>query len=515
MNVHVQENIGGRSDVSAAVVQARPDRRSWPKRMLPRPDAFEKSPAPPKAKDYRVVAQDLYSFHQFVADTIFIIGLSCFDGILFAEMKRGIVGPVAIYALVGLLLGLLYGGLNGLMARNRFVIRSEAFHRIREAVEMWTLAVAAFVFLLFMLKAGVLRGFMLSLYFLGLPSLAVWRVFSPLMIAPIVRRTEATARASIVIGDVDDPLLDGFCAELKAAGHSVSQIIRFQAACFPAQWANELKMLLARVSDVALNLGPGEIYICSGTIPSSRLSALSRKLALLPRAIFVVPDAQTSSLVRCKPAVIGRYYALEVRREPLGRGQRAIKRVVDIVVSATALVLLSPFFAAVAVAVKLDSPGEVFFRQSRNGYQGRPFKIWKFRSMRVTEDGPDVRQVTPDDPRVTRLGKFLRRTSIDELPQLINVLQGTMSLVGPRPHARAHDEFYARSIENYEVRQHVKPGLTGWAQVNGLRGETATVDAMYKRIEYDLWYAINASTLLDIEILFRTVLVVLRQRNAY
>ena len=204
-----------------------------------------------------------------------------------------------------------------------------------------------------------------------------------------------------------------------------------------------------------------------------------------------------------------------MRREPLDRGQRFIKRFGDIFLAALVLACLAPFFGAVAVAIKWDSSGPVFFRQTRNGYRGKPFRIFKFRSMHVQEDGPNIRQACRGDARTTRVGRFLRKTSIDELPQLLNVLIGQMSLVGPRPHAQAHDEIYGKTIENYEVRQHVKPGITGWAQVNGLRGETATLDLMYRRIEYDLWYAVHASLLLDAEILVRTIFEVFRQRNAY
>jgi exopolysaccharide biosynthesis polyprenyl glycosylphosphotransferase len=245
------------------------------------------------------------------------------------------------------------------------------------------------------------------------------------------------------------------------------------------------------------------------------LAALSRALSILPRAIFVVPDAQTASLVRCKPTSVGKYVALETRREPLDIVQRSLKRLLDLLIASMAIVLLAPLFALVAIAIKLDSRGPVLFRQTRNGYRGKPFKIFKFRSMHVLEDGPVIHQARRDDARITRLGRILRKSSVDELPQLVNVLLGDMSLVGPRPHAQAHDELYARTIENYEVRQHVKPGLTGWAQVNGLRGETATLDAMWRRIEFDLWYAVNASVLLDLEILLRTAIEVCRRRNAY
>ena len=144
------------------------------------------------------------------------------------------------------------------------------------------------------------------------------------------------------------------------------------------------------------------------------------------------------------------------------------------------------------------------FLQTRNGFNGRPFKMHKFRTMFVLEDGPVIRQATKDDPRVTRLGRLLRRANIDELPQLLNVIAGDMSLVGPRPHASAHNSEYEKIIANYAFRHHVKPGLTGWAQVNGLRGETRTVDIMAKRVEFDLWYINNWSFWLDFKILLRT-----------
>jgi lipopolysaccharide/colanic/teichoic acid biosynthesis glycosyltransferase len=164
----------------------------------------------------------------------------------------------------------------------------------------------------------------------------------------------------------------------------------------------------------------------------------------------------------------------------------------------------------------MNSRGPVFFRQVRLGYRGRPFNILKFRTMTVLEsDCANIDQAGKNDPRTTQVGRWLRKTSVDELPQLWNVLKGEMTLIGPRPHARSHDELYAKEIENYELRQHVKPGITGWAQVHGLRGETKTIDLMYRRIEHDLWYVTNCSLILDAQILVRTVFEVIRQRNAY
>ena len=207
--------------------------------------------------------------------------------------------------------------------------------------------------------------------------------------------------------------------------------------------------------------------------------------------------------------------SFEVQRAPLTALERAFKRAVDIVGSAVGLVMFAPLLLAVALAVKIDTRGPVFFRQARGGVNGRKFSIVKFRTMSVMEDGPVVVQATGEDDRVTRVGRSLRRSSIDELPQLFNVLRGDMSLVGPRPHAIAHDLQYSRLIAHYPHRQHVKPGITGWAQVNGFRGETPTVSLMKKRCDLDLWYINNWSLWLDVRILFLTVVEICRSRNAF
>ena len=191
------------------------------------------------------------------------------------------------------------------------------------------------------------------------------------------------------------------------------------------------------------------------------------------------------------------------------------KRLLDLAIAVPALIVLAPLLALLALLIRLDSPGPALFRQKRLGYQGRPFDILKLRTMRVLEDGETIAQARPDDTRVTRVGRWLRTFSLDELPQLINVVKGEMSLVGPRPHARAHDDFYARRIVGYPLRQDVKPGITGWAQIHGLRGATPTIDIMSRRVDFDVWYAHHTSFGLDVNILLRTPLEVLRRRNAY
>jgi exopolysaccharide biosynthesis polyprenyl glycosylphosphotransferase len=229
----------------------------------------------------------------------------------------------------------------------------------------------------------------------------------------------------------------------------------------------------------------------------------------------VVPDGRTSGYLRQRCAAIGPLPAVEVRRVQRDLLRLCMKRMVDIALSLVGLLLLSPLFLVIAAAIRLETRGPVFFRQARTGYCGRTFRIFKFRTMRVLEDGPKLAQAKRNDPRVTRIGSFLRRSSLDELPQLINVLAGDMSLVGPRPHALAHDQFYDQRIADYTLRQHVLPGITGWAQIHGLRGETSTVDAMRRRVEHDLWYAANGRLRLDLWIMIRTCVEIFRCRNAY
>jgi undecaprenyl-phosphate galactose phosphotransferase/putative colanic acid biosynthesis UDP-glucose lipid carrier transferase len=230
--------------------------------------------------------------------------------------------------------------------------------------------------------------------------------------------------------------------------------------------------------------------------------------------VYLLPDRNVAELLKNRIVQIGAACTAELKRAPLTTSEQAHKRAFDLVLSLTLLVVLAPLILLVAILIKLDSRGPIFFKQTRNGFNGRPFKIFKFRTMSVLEDGPVIRQATKDDPRVTHVGRLLRRVNIDELPQLFNVIAGDMALVGPRPHAAAHNSEYGQIIANYAHRYHVKPGLTGWAQVNGLRGQTQTLQQMAKRVEFDLWYIDNWSPWLDFKIMLQTLFVGL-QPTAY
>jgi putative colanic acid biosynthesis UDP-glucose lipid carrier transferase len=238
-------------------------------------------------------------------------------------------------------------------------------------------------------------------------------------------------------------------------------------------------------------------------------------LRVVPFPVSFVPIGAASEIFSRRSRELDSAICVELHRGPLTAVERAAKRCIDVLLAGIALITLLPLLAAVAFAIKLDSPGPVFFRQKRCGFNGRSFGIYKFRTMLVMEDGPSIVQATAADCRVTRIGKWLRRTSIDELPQLFNVLDGSMSLVGPRPHAVAHDSEFDKVVWNYAFRQRVKPGLTGWAQVHGCRGPTPTAALIERRVEYDLWYIDNWSLRLDLAILLQTPIEVLRGRNAY
>jgi exopolysaccharide biosynthesis polyprenyl glycosylphosphotransferase len=202
-------------------------------------------------------------------------------------------------------------------------------------------------------------------------------------------------------------------------------------------------------------------------------------------------------------------------RLPLSRAEIVQKRLFDLLFAALALLAMTPLLIAVAILIKLDSPGPIFFVQRRYGFNQQPFRIIKFRTMRTLDDGPVIAQATRDDPRLTRIGRFLRRWNIDEIPQLFNVLTGDMSLVGPRPHALSHDLEFERRISLYARRHNVKPGITGWAQIHGYRGEIDTEEKMRGRVEHDLFYIDNWSLWLDLQIILRTVLSPAGYRNAY
>jgi putative colanic acid biosysnthesis UDP-glucose lipid carrier transferase len=261
--------------------------------------------------------------------------------------------------------------------------------------------------------------------------------------------------------------------------------------------------------------GIKEVYITLPLGSQPRIVELLENLQGTTASLFFVPDVFGISIIQGRLQDISGVPVVGICETPFTGTNELVKRVSDIVLGSLILVLISPLLVAIAMGVKLSSPGPVIFRQRRNGLDGDEITVYKFRSMRTMENGPHIKQATKDDPRITPFGAFIRKTSLDELPQFFNVLQGRMSIVGPRPHAVAHNEQYRQIIKAYMVRHKVKPGITGWAQINGLRGETETIDKMKARVEYDLEYLRNWSLGLDLQIIVRTLRVILFDRNAY
>lgn len=258
-----------------------------------------------------------------------------------------------------------------------------------------------------------------------------------------------------------------------------------------------------------------EIILALPWSAEARVAALVDQLSALPADIRICPDFVGLRFFDRPYSRVGGIALLQANSRPIKEWSLIVKTIQDYLVAIAGLLLAAPLMAAIALAIKLDSPGAIFFKQRRRGFNQNMFRVWKFRTMSVLEDGNEVRQAVKNDQRVTRVGRFLRRTSLDELPQLINVLHGQMSIVGPRPHPIAHDDYYETVVARYASRHRVKPGITGWAQVNGYRGETETVDKMAKRIECDLYYIENWSLWLDFRIIVLTLFRGFWHQNAY
>jgi len=282
--------------------------------------------------------------------------------------------------------------------------------------------------------------------------------------------------------------------------------------------ADAKSQVLGKLSDVAAYTGEHrvrEVYITLPLGSQPRIVELLDQLQGTTASLFFVPDVFGISIIQGRLQDMNGVPVVGICETPFTGTNELVKRMSDVVIASIIIVLISPLLLAIAIGVKLSSPGPILFKQRRNGLDGHEIVVYKFRSMRTMEDGDVVRQATRNDPRVTRFGAFLRRTSFDELPQFFNVLRGTMSIVGPRPHAVTHNEEYRQIIKAYMVRHKVKPGITGWAQVNGQRGETDTVEKMRTRVEYDLEYLRNWSLGLDLKIIVSTIRVLFFDRHAY
>lgn len=285
-----------------------------------------------------------------------------------------------------------------------------------------------------------------------------------------------------------------------------------------ADLPEDISVNLGRIDTLVESAKSGDVQVIYITLPmraEERIRSVLQQLADTTASVYIVPDLFVFQMLNSRWTDIQGLPVVSVFENPLFGVDGILKRIVDVALACLALVFLSIPMALVGLAIKLTSRGPIFFRQTRYGLDGKEILVWKFRSMNVQDNGSVVKQATRNDDRLTPIGGFLRRSSLDELPQIFNVLSGKMSLVGPRPHASAHNEFYRSQIEGYMLRHKVKPGITGLAQINGCRGETETLDKMEKRVVFDHQYIREWSIWLDLRIIFQTFSVVFSRQNAY
>ncbi len=401
-------------------------------------------------------------------------------------------------------------------------LRENVATMTRRTILNWTLIAFA------LLAVGYVTGYV---HYFSAPVLLVWLAGTPVALVaahaisrialPHLMSMSATQRRAVIVGAND--IAAQLARRIDENSFLGVRLLGFFDDRGGDRIANELSDevpgerlgAMRDLGEYVRREGVDHIYIALPMVSQPRILQILDDLKDTTASIFFVPDMFVTDLIQGRVDHVAGMPVVAVCETPFTGLNSLIKRVSDIVLATTILVLIAPVLLIVALGVKLSSPGPVIFKQNRYGLDGRRILVYKFRSMTVCEDGDQVVQATRADSRVTRFGAFLRRTSLDELPQFVNVLQGRMSIVGPRPHAVAHNETYRQLIKGYMVRHKVKPGITGWAQVNGYRGETETVDKMARRIEYDLDYLRHWSLSLDLKIVLATVRLVARDAQAY
>ncbi len=377
----------------------------------------------------------------------------------------------------------------------------------------WNIALAMFLLVAFLTKtsADISRGSEITFYFLGLAAVAGIRLAFITAVRQGLRSGWLVQHRVLVVG------LDSEVASFERryapsrSGMRIADVVRVPETAETA--ADGFATVVAEAVERARALNVEDILLLLPWSYRKTIDRLAKAFLAVPASIHLGPEHDLERFADIALSRLANAPCLRLEREPLSRSKRLAKRLFDVVVASTALILLAPFLLLVAILIRLDSPGPALFFQRRLGFNNRVFRIVKFRTMTTMEDDMS-HQATANDVRVTRFGRFLRRSNIDELPQLLNVLAGSMSLVGPRPHALKMDDEYQQKIALYARRHNVKPGITGWAQINGLRGPTDRSEKMEARVEHDLFYIENWSLWLDIYITLMTLVSPRAYRNA-
>lgn len=390
--------------------------------------------------------------------------------------------------------------------------------QLREVALTWCLMFVALACLVFLVKIGSAfsRGVVILWFVSGVFSLLTWRWLMNALVSRVIATGAIPGPTVAIIAEAGRADLNEVVAKLRRSGYAISRSFLIsmteppdQAFVEAAQRASQALVRHVRRERV------DEIIVVARWGCVVAMQPALTLLNAVPIPVKLLPDRDIAAFFDKSTCEIGPERAVVLKQTPLTLDQRATKRAFDILFATLALTALLPVLIVAAIAVAMDTRGPIIFRQWRGGYNGRRFRIYKFRTMTTLDNGDVIVQAQPHDARVTQVGRWLRKFSIDELPQLINVLNGDMSIVGPRPHALAHDETYADLIAPYATRHNVKPGITGLAQVNKCRGETADVDAMRQRVAYDLAYIERWSLRLDFLIVLRTLREVAAPTDAY
>jgi undecaprenyl-phosphate galactose phosphotransferase/putative colanic acid biosynthesis UDP-glucose lipid carrier transferase len=451
-----------------------------------------------------------------IADFSGILSICVISGTLYHRIAFGNLGDIQIFLATGAFVATYFCTV--LAARGKYTPHNlRAFPtQARDVSISWVTVCALFLAFTFALKTGTLlsRGATLAFFAAGLILLLSSRWVLSRWLVSAVNNGALAERNIIIVGEAGELADASISRDLVNSGYRPIRTLLISNPDSERREAS-LQHVISELIELARTEKVDEIFLAINWNRAHTIEQVVHALRVVPLPVRLLPDKCAAHFLSKPTVLLGGVISPELQRAPLSPLEQAMKRTYDIVAAGVGLILLSPLFVIVMIMIKLDSPGSPFFIQTRNGFNGRSFQIFKFRTMTVREDGAVIRQATKNDQRVTRVGRFLRKSSIDELPQLLNVLKGDMSVVGPRPHATSHTDQYQALIERYALRHHVKPGITGLAQVNGFRGETPTLDLMEKRVELDISYINKWSLWLDIKITLKTVGVLAFQSSAY
>ncbi len=441
-----------------------------------------------------------------------IVGIS---SLLYHVVVYNHFGSNDVTAELAVLIAGLFVFTNLMQGRYRLTNYLSTRGQIAKAFTVWNITMVAFIAIAFMAKVidNYSRAVVLVTYLAGIPLIALARSAIVRVVSVASKTGRITSERVFLIGRENDVMSFVSRHQPWNIGFVISDVAFLRSGNIGSP-ANALTADLATAVSRVRTLKPDAVFIAMPWSDRETIERVVDAFMNVPVAIHLAPEQIMDRFENPRIAKIGPLTSLQLTRPALNFAEVLLKRVFDVVVASLMLLASLPAFAVIAALIKIETGGPVFFMQRRFGFNQEPFRIYKFRSMTTADDGDVVVQASAGDARITRIGAFLRRYNLDELPQLLNVISGRMSLVGPRPHALAHDHEYEQKIALYARRHNVKPGITGWAQVHGLRGATDTDDKMAKRVAFDHWYIDNWSFWLDVVILLRTLFSAKAFRNA-